>query len=129
VYLLPEGYLDATNVVVGIYAYKSDASSRQIAADYIQFWPVDGGLRKYKCLDYPTTVGQIWDDYVTGNLYWCAIDGSGKRAIYNGLGSHLLLNPGKVNVIAGLNLASGTSWLIDDQLEIFLYAYHSKRNL
>jgi hypothetical protein len=80
-------------------------------------------------LDYPTTVGQIYDDYVTGNLYWCAIDGSGKRAIYNGLGSHLLLNPGKVNVIAGLNLVSGTTWLIDDQIEIFLYAYHSKRNL
>ena len=129
VYLPPAGVEENVQLDIAIYASKTSAAAYTMNLDYLQLWPVDGGFRKYKPVNYFSTDGQLIDGGFWGSVYWANLAATQKRASVLAYGPTLRVLPGRTIVLAIANLTSGTTWLIDDRITTVLSQVPTKRNI
>jgi hypothetical protein len=136
IYLPPDGVQETESIEVSIYALKASGAAYTLSVDFLQLWPVDGGFRRYHGVNYISGVGQLREQPTSlgaplggGEVYWSNNSLTQSRAVYIGSGAPILANPGKTNVLAFIHLQAGASWVIDDQIQLYLTAIPAKRNL
>ena len=129
VYLMAQGLHQGASLTISLYAYRPSSSAYALNLDFMQLWPVDGGFRKLKGLAYMSGVGSVVDDAEQNSVWWQNGTEATRQACYYGLGQRIRLMPGKMNIISVVNVAGGSSWLIDDELKITFNAEPVKRDI
>jgi len=128
VFIPPDGVVEGTGLDFALYAMRSSTTAYVLDIDFFQLWPVDGGFRKLKALAYGLGSGRVYDENVRGRVYWTPLINA-ERSVYYGVGAPIRLFPGRTNVLALLNIAGGNSWLIDDELSLWVNLSPVKRDL
>jgi hypothetical protein len=127
VYTPPEGLGETVQLDLVLYGL-CPSGGGVINLDFVQLWPVDGGYRRLTGISYLAGSAYVVDDAANDLLYWTD-NAINKRAVYVGLGPRVLLAPGRDNVLALANVQGGTSWVIADQVNLYVVYNRAKRNI